>query len=990
MSTNDTPAADATRPEAPKLLESVGRLFGPFVTLFGSVAAVSAALIFAGFLSDFGAFQLAGLPRLNFSLTGLAERGADTVIDSLALLAGGVRAFVLALLLLAMLLIWGWHDDPRLRPWYQSRPLHRIIRLVMLVFAVFLAGGLVERAQRSLSDEHHGQAAFEEALSRAYRDGAEFPDPYQRELEIERQTYELRFFQFVNLAAHFDYRWTGQGRDQVNETTGIALRKLPEARAAARHVYGWLTLSALALCFGTVLLAWWRQHIDDLGQTAPPRLSGRQRKLEKLAELMGQGADQPIERVVAPLTLLLAVLSVALLPLAHGLLAREALGAETVMVHLDGGTPEIKETVESTNAKTGNPSKKRESELQDPPDSALPGPAGRLDCGAGNRIHPDDKDGLSPFQRALTDYRVAQRDLVAVRPSESEFSREKRKFLKAIDQLGGAAIQTNCADAAAELWSAMPAAGLRAEHPDIAEVYRQMFRRVQVAYGVRVGTLLGYPRDGQGLTLAETIVPLPLPRGGQSSITELPRESVTETTVIPNIDQRRIQTQHREIQINPDSKSIGDLLFTSSSDALDAALDLLHQKSLHANASGVAVTSIGRLANIANFDRPKASKRAVDLLVKLASQGDVDIWPEKSDNIRGAAVSALHLARSAYAAHRFIDEVEKDPMPEEGCTVPAGGKLPLGCLTTVSTAAGLMFQDIIAEIENFRGTTPPKALTDDRDRLATLLMRMIANDHLRDDVRGAACTALGFAGKFDATRAAKDLYVSFLEKLDPNKTPFSAPVCISRSSVLGVDRAWLRQLLRDIVLGQRFKSLDQQNPTLHSNLRTTSLIALMDLGVSDEVDLAEALFLKLADGESVARIPEMVFNSLMRQVNDEAMAGRLTACALATDLSADRRAHCLSGYDLLEADFDGDDGTAARLHVAIRTDQVPRDEACAALGVFKQRGSKFMARLSENDAVMAACKLGRGQKADEDGGDRQELKELLRQLMEKAKGGIKS
>lgn len=191
-------AVSPARPEPPRLLESLSRLFGPFLTLFGSVAAVTAALVFAGFLSDYGAYRLAGLPRLNLNVTGLAEQGADALIDSLALLAGGMRWLVIALLLLGLLALWGWHDAPRLRPWARSSAVHSAARLVLLVFAVLLTSAMVERAQRSLSGAHYGQQALEDALSIVYAPpwlqlpGHDpFPSPYDRQLEIERQTYEL-------------------------------------------------------------------------------------------------------------------------------------------------------------------------------------------------------------------------------------------------------------------------------------------------------------------------------------------------------------------------------------------------------------------------------------------------------------------------------------------------------------------------------------------------------------------------------------------------------------------------------------------------------------------------------------------------------------------------------------------------------------------------------------------------------------------------------
>jgi len=57
--------------------------FGRFVAAFGGVAAVSAFLLFAGFLSEFGAYRIAGLPQPSFSLTSTPEAGADVAVGFL-------------------------------------------------------------------------------------------------------------------------------------------------------------------------------------------------------------------------------------------------------------------------------------------------------------------------------------------------------------------------------------------------------------------------------------------------------------------------------------------------------------------------------------------------------------------------------------------------------------------------------------------------------------------------------------------------------------------------------------------------------------------------------------------------------------------------------------------------------------------------------------------------------------------------------------------
>lgn len=761
--------------------------------------------------------------------------------------------------------------------------------------------------------------------------------------------------------------------------TGVALRQLPEARAAARHVYGWLSVLALALCVGVVLLAWWAQTLQE-APTSPPAQSDSQplHRLQRLVGVLGTSADQPIERVLAPLTLLLAVLSVALLPLIHGLLARESLGAETVMVYLDSGTAEVKDTsdLEIAQGETKAKRVKREASLQDPPESALTGPKARLDCRGNDTV----------LDKALQAYRVAQRDFLHKRPTDEAMSQVRKAFLERIDGLGEAAVGTACADSVARLWAAMPSHGVRVSHPDVAEAYQQMFRRTQTAYGVRVGTLLNYPRDDDGLTLAETVVPLPIPRGGQAAIAELPRRAIVASVVLPDIELRRLRAIQRRVKVDPDTDGLGELLFAANPDALEIALDLMENKTLHANASGVGVTSLGRLASVALIDRPRAAARTIDLLHDLAKTGESTAWLEKTDDVRGAAITALHLARNPYAAHRFIDAVEAEPIPASGCPPSAvGTRLPLACLTTVPTSAGFLFQDIVSEMQNFRGRPPPPVLTRERERLARLMVSIIARADTRDDVRGAACTALGFAGKFDAPKDLRAQYWKQLQASDPMKAPFSSPICLLRATLLGLERAQLRPWLREVALGKRYAMMNAQQPELHSSMRRTALIALADLGLTDEVDLLFLLYTEPAKPTNDG-LPALAAQA-MSEASPEPLARKLLDCGLAPDADAASSRRCLQGMAELDENYDGDEGGAARLHAAIAKGAVAdRGAACQTLDLLKKRGSKWIARLSDNDRVVVGCMAATKSKdagpASSDKSD--ELMQKLEELLKKA------
>jgi hypothetical protein len=977
----------------PKLLDSLARTFGPFVAVFGSGAAVGAFLVFSGFLSDFGAYRLAGLPRLNMALTSLTEQGADTVVDALSLLAGGLRGWLLALTLLVVLFVWGWHDSERLRPWARSVALYRCLRLAWLVLALLLASALIDRTQRSLSGSHYSERAVETALLRAYA-GDRFPTPFDRELAIERQTYELSgSFPLVNWGVWLDERLDrarekfGAGSADAAETevTGIALRDLPQARRAARHTFGWLCLWVLVLCGGLLLLAWWSRWLgqedpaDDIADEGavllelpvlpapapPPQPFSALTGVAALGRLLGGRADQPLERLLSPITQLLAVVCIGLLPLAHGLLARESLGAETVMVYLDTGASDVKTVQEVkqlsvpakpasdvlAQARSAGPSlvsskdstSRREEAAKSLPDSSTEGPKARLDCG---------HEVMSKLDEPLDTYRKAQRDLLQQRPVESEYTSSWNALGDSLNALADAAIQTACADVVGQMWAARPPLGLRKRQPAVAELFWRAFRRVQVAYGVRVGTLLGYPRDGEGLTLAVNIVPLPLARGGQSTVIEVPRTAVVESVVIPDLEGRRVRDLKSKLAIDPDSDEAGALLFAAGGEVLGIAIDFIEGRKLHANAAGVGVTQLGTISSVAALERPATATRAIDLLANLASAKPSTAWPEKSDDIRGTAVSAMHLARNPYAAHRFIEALRAEPVGKDGCSA-AAEPVPLPCVPVVATAAGMVFQDIVAEMQNFRYAAPPQSLKKDRDDLASELVDIITRPDTRDDVRGAACTAIGFGGKFDAPEKVVERFWAYLRATPPDKAPFSTPGCLSQTTVIGIPRNELRPWLREVAAGKQHVA---QDPNLRRLVRRTALIAMADLGLSQEDKLLFEVY--MIHGEtSMQQLTELA-GRLFKEATPIPLAQRLLACGADGALAEGLRRHCLDGIALLHNSYDGDEGSAAALYKHLSAGRMAdvKAAACGAFEALRKRNSGLIRRLPDDDSINAGCK----------------------------------
>lgn len=1007
MTDATVPLDPAASPDKGRLIESLVDRFGRFFTLFGSAALVVAFLIYAGFLSEYGAFRLAGLPRLNMTLTSLTEQGAEVLIDSFALLASGLRVYVVFVGLALVVTLWGWHGSVRLKLWAESVPAYWVARIALLVLAILVFGSTVERAQRSLSGAHYSRPAIESALIDAYA-GRDFPTPYERELAIERQTYELRGYWVPNWGSRLDIAFQDllakfgiahASSDQSDRVSGIELRRLPEARAAARHVFGWISVSVLGLVFGIVLLGWWSRWLrqeqstsSEAGDTPPlpavkdpsqPKgnpLIWPLRALERAAHLLGPSVNQPMERLLAPLTVLLAVFSIALLPLAHGLLAREALGAETVMVYLKAEPASGKES-ESGKSNQGTADESEDDSIQGgtaeslkpsgaSPDDLRPSPTRRLNCNANSGPQ---------LEKPLEDYAKSLRNLLQERPTESGFDDRKAAVRAAIDVVMNAAIGTNCADVVSELWAARPPTGLSVQFPEVAQVYKRAFDRVQATYNVRVGTLLGYPRDAQGLTLANSIVPLPLALGGQSSVLELPRKLVEESIVIPDIKLRRLLEVRRVLSVDPDSNLKGQLLFSSGGESLGVAIQLLTGGKLHANASGVAVTAIGTMAAVATVERPEAATRAIDLLADLAARRPSDFWPEKSDDIRGTAVSALHLAGNPYGAHRFIEALKEDAEGAKNCSSGADtGLAPLPCLTTVPTAAGFVFQDLVTEIQNFQPDRVPARLTRDREALLDVMVDIVTRPDVRDDVRGAACTAIGFGGKIVAKKELQDRYWKEITSRPVAQVPFSAPICLSRTTVLGLERGPLREHLRNIATGA---SLEGLAPGIRRTMRLTALISLLDLGLSSESELLLNLYIG-TDNPEASDLAGLAI-SMFKEVEPESMAKRLVECARDPQRKDATRSRCLHGIEVLNDNFEGDDGTAAKIYALAASDPALAGDSCSALLALKQRGSKWLARLPETDELMRRCMGNNAKAAGSASKDRSDRATRLREMLEK-------
>lgn len=945
--------------------------FRPFVSIFGSVAVISAFLLFAGFLSDFGAYRMAGLPRFSFSFTAMVENGADVVVDMLSLLAQGTRVAWLAILIGSVVMVWSWHRHPRVHAWARSRRLYRLCRLLLLVLAFVIFASLVDRAQRSLVGESNTAATIERGLREAYADG--FPDPYRRQRAIDRHGYELNFFPVPNLAVSMEagLDWlkahvpmlTAEPPDDAEP--GIVLRNLAESRRDARHVFGWLALSLFASVLLAALMQWWRA-----GQGAH---AGSTRGRRVLLRWLDGDMDAAIDRLVVPLTILLLSVSALLLPLAHGVLARKSLGGEHVMVYLKG--PDGGATDEVSGDGDEKMQFKRERPVLQPEPSTMRWPKGRFDCTA---------DVVGNLDAVLARHNEALRDLTQERKAHSsDYSDAFDRYVGQLDEVAAKVVDANCAEAVRQFWAIKPPVGLAAQEPDVAESYRRAAARVSTAYGLRIGTILAYPRDAQSLMLVDRIVPRNAMQSPAWSLQAIDAALVTESVVLPDLYRRGMQRIGEVLQVEPDNRAIRNLLVAPSSEALEVVLPLLRDGRLYANGRGVAVTAMGAMAWVSNFDKPQLSAEAIDLLADLTGTEETAFWPDKDEMVRGAAVTALSLTRSPYAAYRLALHVGQAGPAR--CTQLAGavhGHVPAACLPQTSTAAGHLLQDLAAEERRLGVRKPlPQPLRDARSGLQGYLNELLTSDGIADDVRAAACSAIAFAGGIvmhDARQA--DTFIDWLQPQALHRFPLSGATCVQNAHRLGLAPSRLRPVLRDILLSE---SLPNQSPRDTIRLRTRALLALADLGLSGETATVMPLYLREpADSDA----GKMVRN-LLSELSERAIIAYIDQCVFGPVARPEReRVLCLQAFAHSKDNIDGDEGSAAKLRGIVLSDQeaVPvRAAACGALRGFRSRNGRLAERMDAQDDPRLQCldQPDEPAAAKPERGLPPELEDLVRQML---------
>lgn len=1052
---------EAAVPVRDDLIEGGRRWFGPFFAIFGSVATASAILLFTGFLSDFAAYQMLGLPRLSFNLTSAAEVGAEVLVDIAALLVSGLRVWLLVLLVLLVTAVWARHDHPIFVRLTRSVTVYRLSRIGLLALSFLLFASMAERANRTLNGMDAEPDVVAQALQDAYADAGHFPTPDERLIAIERPTYALKWMRPINQLAPVELAWkrfqdcraragwlaalSGRcGRNGVSTSaafepvSGFMLRTMPESRFMARQTLGWWAMLTLFALVAHLLIGWWGQSLSDLGDVLPGTTAGEAdggagRAWAFVRGLMGGKAiessnEGPLHRFVVPLTTLTLMLCSVLLPLGHGMLAKSSIGGETVAVFLKAPTSGV--TAKMAKAATAEARPQGSSDSAALEGQALEGvpvlypepstdgyrswPAGRFDCPVGSprgRI-PDQADGES-VEKYLLDLRVsvngATRDLVQNR----DVDEVKGNYERTVVALAEGVIAQNCAERVRDFWAERPPSGLVAQLPEIGEIFRRHLLRVTVAYGLRLGTILNYPRAGQPLSLADSIVPRGATKGVWSvrSVTD---QEAGEVVVLPDMTRSEVVMLQQVLRGTPDDESaLAALLVSPNPQALDALIQFVDQGVLFSNGHGVAITALGGAAWSSTTERPDLSREAIDLLIKVSggtSGTSAAALGTLSDDVRlrGSAVTALHLSRSPYAAKRFADLLVAEGAairkhwgkPLDCSTAPKSGQLtPIRCIATATTAAGYLARDLGVEIDRIvlgqpicRGdraendrrrcgdaiASPPPSLLHARDRLIDFLLRVVTAPDVEDSVRGAACTGLQLSGARQLDAEQRKVFLENITSSDSNRFTLSTPACISQMSYLGMNGPLERTLLKEVALGTHplVSGTDEEGALM---LRKTALTSLYELGISHEVDLFMELYLADRQGD----MSEFV-QQFLDQLDTPHLAESLIACAEDVGKDDDMRARCIEGLGRMHLSYDGDGGGTRRLYALLADERDPflRDALCKGLGKFGQRGSNWVAR--RVDTLQRECNrtVDRPDKKGENEAERfrKELERLMKQL----------
>lgn len=906
------------------------RALGPVIKLATSTAAIGGLLLFFGFLSQSALFGFAGLPMLTLDPTALVEAGASGIVDSVGLaLSSPARMIVITLFLGLVLVVSLYRHRGSVARMLDSAALCLALQLVVLVLLASLLPAEIEIAAKGspVRWEERVQAAERSRLDTLV---AGELDPETEQDRLWSTTYQLRSFLWSPLD------WLAQRSAQDPEGLlaeldrevagyGQPLRLSRSATHRARELYGWLFLGIVLLTLVALGLYLWRVRLEPVRATGG-RVSGADRTADR-GSVVGRRGKRRIprplrrnvvdtsRRIVEPLLVLTAILAVALLPAAHGVLTHRGFGHEEVIVRL--------RSAEGCSLVEPEPS---DSAARIPGDGV--GPPGGSEAAefvtpasvlaAGVEEEPPEgcsSKTLRELQKATDAYSLALKEVIQERVNEGRWLAAQGQFEEAVDALVGETVEASCVVAMQRLWQLRPHPAVFARAPEAAQYFWDRWQDVQARHGrLRFGYILQYPRgqsDGE-LAIFETVTPQTPTRRGRWALREIRRDCIEETIVMQNPVEATLENVVERLAVNPNSDAIDDLNRYLHPITLRTAVDLLADPTVSFDRRGVLVTLTGTLAGLFYEQEPALARRAADILYEILIDPAVPI------HHRRTTATALRLVSGPYAAQRWIDVLEER------------GRDEMRLLGTATTSGGYLARNAWQAHEELRqrlgaGERGDDGLSESRyrsiaDTIVAHLKWIASAEDSTSEQRATACTALlstGHPGAPPGILQALDISRRLEEHV-------SFATCMTAAGNAGVEA--VRPLLREVVL--------RPDDWMPAELVTAGVPLLYGLGLTDESELVLHQYLS----EDLDHFRQAAF--YLEDVEPQAIGDVLLDCAEDTAREAGIRRRCLYGLLLISRFEDGDGGLAdrtGRLAEPTVSDGL-RETACRVLWELQQRG----------------------------------------------------
>ena len=555
--------------ERPGFFESYRRAF----QLIGGATAGSVALLLFGFLSESALHQLAGLPQLSADYTTLLEAGARAVADTLAAIGPKVWLPLVALAAVR----WAWvNRESRLeyRRLAQMPAALGTAQLASLVLATLVVWSLVSTS-RVASGLRADQG------SKVIADARTDPDwsPWVAQSELEATTY-LRgpMAQLPRITGPRNLlcrkiadAFCPDGEEEYATPQGFPMKSSRAAREASRAVYGWLAVGVLLLGLFAGTVRVWRDWQSELIPISKEDWRVKDASFEDQNPAFGDGRKRArrwvgfyaaSRLIVEPVLIAAAVLALALLPTAHGVLARDAIGMQQVMLRLHPAS--ASRTMCSPHPATSWVGGNWYNSGENPP----------FDPAATFEQQVCDTAKLSEIQKEVQEFRNAWVAVMSLASSEEGFASAFEAYRAATDTLIQRALETHCAEAMHEVWLLMPTAGEFETSREVADYFVSRWSEAETLHSpLRFGYILNYPRgaDSERVALFRVLHRARPGAGPRIAMQEISRECIAQMELLPDVRGSRLDAALRAIRGDPDSERISELATYPGPEALRAA-----------------------------------------------------------------------------------------------------------------------------------------------------------------------------------------------------------------------------------------------------------------------------------------------------------------------------------------------------------------------------------------------------------------------------------